>query len=74
MSTQPPGQQPATAWGFIGLGEMGEPMVATLLSHGLEVIAFDHDPVRVRLSASRGARAADAVADVLHLRPSASSR
>jgi 3-hydroxyisobutyrate dehydrogenase-like beta-hydroxyacid dehydrogenase len=64
VTRKPLVREPARAWGFIGLGEMGEPMVATLLSHGLEVIAFDHDPVRVRLSASRGARAADAVADV----------
>jgi 3-hydroxyisobutyrate dehydrogenase-like beta-hydroxyacid dehydrogenase len=64
VTRKPLVREPARAWGFIGLGEMGEPMVASLLSHGLEVIAFDRDPARVRVSASRGARAADSVADV----------
>lgn len=52
------------AWGFVGLGEMGEPMVANLLAQGLEVVAFDCDQERVGLSAARGAGAAGGVAEV----------
>lgn len=52
------------AWGFIGLGEMGEPMVASLLGQGLDVVAFDRDPRRARLAAGRGATAASSVAEV----------
>lgn len=51
-------------WGFIGLGEMGEPMAGCLLDQGLDVVAFDHDPARVALVASRGASAAPSVAQV----------
>ena len=51
-------------WGFIGLGEMGEPMVANLLHRGLGVIAFDQDASRVQLAAARGATAASSVAEV----------
>ena len=51
-------------WGFIGLGEMGEPMAVNLLSHGLDVIVFDRSSERVRLVASRGAAAAGSVVAV----------
>lgn len=51
-------------WGFIGLGEMGEPMAGCLLGQGLDVVAFDQDPARVALAASRGATAAASVAEV----------
>ena len=51
-------------WGFIGLGEMGEPMAGCLLGQGLDVVAFDHDPARVALATSRGATAATSVAEV----------
>lgn len=58
------GRGDSERWGFIGLGEMGEPMVASLLSHGVGVTAYDRDPARVRLSAARGALAGATVADV----------
>ncbi|MCA1682690.1 MAG: NAD(P)-dependent oxidoreductase [Actinobacteria bacterium] len=54
----------AGRWGFIGLGEMGEPMAANLLCAGFDVIAFDRDAGRVRVAASRGATAASSVAEV----------
>jgi 3-hydroxyisobutyrate dehydrogenase len=59
-----PSEQPAGRWGFIGLGEMGEPMVGNLLSGGLSVVVFDRDPRRVRLVCGRGATAAESVAGV----------
>lgn len=52
------------AWGFVGLGEMGEPMVGNLLAQGLEVVAFDRDQDRVALSVARGAGTAGGVAEV----------
>jgi 3-hydroxyisobutyrate dehydrogenase-like beta-hydroxyacid dehydrogenase len=64
MSTHLPESGPTGTWGFIGLGEMGEPMVASLLSHGVKVSAYDRDPARVRLSAARGALAGATVGDV----------
>lgn len=51
-------------WGFIGLGEMGEPMAGSLLGQGLSVVAFDHERARVALAAARGATAATSVAEV----------
>lgn len=53
-------------WGFIGLGEMGEPMVGSLVDEGFDVVAFDRDPARVGLTAARGATAASSVAEVAH--------
>ena len=55
---------PVEAWGFIGLGEMGEPMVDSLLSRGLQVICYDRDPARVRLCVARGAVPARGIAEV----------
>jgi 3-hydroxyisobutyrate dehydrogenase len=52
-------------WGFIGLGEMGAPMVDNLLRHGVDVIAFDVDPSRVTAACERGARGATSPASVM---------
>jgi 3-hydroxyisobutyrate dehydrogenase-like beta-hydroxyacid dehydrogenase len=51
-------------WGFIGLGEMGAPMVSSLLAGGLEVIAFDLDPGRLAGAGARGATTASSVAEI----------
>ncbi|NED60092.1 NAD(P)-binding domain-containing protein, partial [Streptomyces sp. SID10244] len=50
--------------GFIGAGQMGEPMVRRLLGAGHDVVLYARrDEVRTRLSEA-GARLADSVADV----------
>ncbi|HEY9316264.1 NAD(P)-dependent oxidoreductase [Williamsia sp.] len=50
--------------GFIGAGQMGEPMVTRLLAAGHEVLLYARkDEVRSRLS-DQGARLADSVAEV----------
>src|SRR6478735_3299704 len=50
--------------GFIGAGQMGEPMVTRLLAGGHEVVLYARkDEVRARLS-EQGARLADSVAEV----------
>ncbi len=49
--------------GFIGLGNMGEPMSGRLLDAGHDVLAFDLDPRRVDRAVERGARAAASAAD-----------
>lgn len=54
----------AEAIGFLGLGEMGGPMVANLLRAGYRVHVFDLLPERVALCCDRGAVAADGVAGV----------
>jgi 3-hydroxyisobutyrate dehydrogenase-like beta-hydroxyacid dehydrogenase len=56
-------------WGFIGLGEMGDPMVASLLAGGLEVIAFDVDSERLAHTGARGAATAAGVAELARAAP-----
>lgn len=51
--------------GFIGLGTMGEPMVATLRRAGVAVLGFDVRPEAAqRLAAETGMEAADSAASV----------
>jgi len=54
----------AEAIGFLGLGEMGGPMVANLLRAGYRVHVFDLVPDRVAWCQKRGAVAAGSVAGV----------
>jgi 3-hydroxyisobutyrate dehydrogenase-like beta-hydroxyacid dehydrogenase len=54
----------AESIGFLGLGEMGGPMVANLLRAGYRVHVFDLIPERVAPCRERGAVAADSVAGV----------
>ena len=57
--------EPATGpIGFVGLGNMGGPMVRRLLAAGLRVAVFDTAPAAVSAAASAGA---DTVADVAEL-------
>lgn len=56
-------------WGFIGLGEMGQPMVSSLLAGGLEVIVFDVSAERLARSRSRGAVAAADVSELVRRAP-----
>ena len=49
----------ATTIGFIGLGQMGGTMVATLLRTFSDVVVFDIDPERVERTVAAGAAAAD---------------
>ncbi|MDT0488579.1 NAD(P)-binding domain-containing protein, partial [Streptomyces doebereineriae] len=52
------------AIGFIGAGQLGEPMVARLLGAGHSVLAYSRrEEVRARLAAS-GARLAGSVAEL----------
>lgn len=76
-SADPPGPPDRTAgsgpapaerlsWGFVGLGEMGEPMVEHLLAAGLPVRVCDSEPRRLETAVRRGATAgpvADLAAD-----------
>jgi len=50
--------------GFIGLGQMGTPMVSHLLEAGFSVIAFDVSDAAVASAAEAGATPAAAAADV----------
>lgn len=50
--------------GFVGLGQMGARMAARLVDAGLDVIAFDVDPVALAKLAARGAKAAASLRDV----------
>lgn len=52
-------------WGFIGLGEMGEPMAARLLAAGIPLCVFDRDASRMAQAQGRGARGAGSVAEVV---------
>lgn len=54
-----------TTIGFIGLGQMGGNMVATLLRAFRDVMVFDIDPARVARAATAGAVAADDVATLV---------
>jgi 3-hydroxyisobutyrate dehydrogenase-like beta-hydroxyacid dehydrogenase len=51
-------------WGFVGLGEMGDPMAASLLAAGIPLVAFDRDPGRIATAQARGAQGAGSVAEV----------
>jgi len=50
--------------GFVGLGNMGAPMVENFLAAGLTVTAFDIDPSRVTPLVDKGAVQASSVAQV----------
>ncbi len=50
--------------GVVGLGAMGAPIAAHLLTAGLRVMCCDVDPTAVETAASLGARAAQTPADV----------
>lgn len=54
-----------TAIGFIGLGIMGAPMAANLLSAGHDVIGFDRSPARTAGLANRGGRVAANLAEAV---------
>ncbi|HEY2630174.1 MAG TPA: NAD(P)-dependent oxidoreductase [Usitatibacter sp.] len=57
---------PARRVGFIGLGVMGEPMCARLVSRsGLEVFAFDSDDAALARCEGRGARRAASALEVI---------
>lgn len=56
--------QRETTIGFIGLGQMGGNMVATLLRSFSDVMVFDIDPGRVERAVAGGAVAADDVASL----------
>lgn len=51
--------------GFIGLGEMGGPMVRTLLRAGYQVVGYDLDTHRLGAAVSAGAVAAESVDDAV---------
>jgi 3-hydroxyisobutyrate dehydrogenase-like beta-hydroxyacid dehydrogenase len=53
---QPPGYDMKI--GFIGIGNMGQPMVANLLKSGHQVIVFDISPGALMVPVSGGASAA----------------
>jgi 3-hydroxyisobutyrate dehydrogenase len=53
-----------TALGFIGLGNMGFPMMSRLVGAGHEVVVFDSRPAVVERAAAVGARPATSVRDV----------
>lgn len=50
--------------GFIGLGNMGQPMATRLLESGRRVIAYDTNGAAVQALAARGAQAASSAAEV----------
>ncbi len=50
--------------GFVGLGDMGAPMVANLLKAGLSVVVHDLDRGKVAAAVGLGAQAAESAADV----------
>jgi 3-hydroxyisobutyrate dehydrogenase len=51
--------------GLLGIGLMGSAMAHRLLSQGLAVIAWDHNPEHVHALADRGAEVAGSAADVV---------
>jgi 6-phosphogluconate dehydrogenase len=50
--------------GFIGLGKMGEAMVARLLEDGHEVVAYDPNPTAVERATAAGATGAASLVDL----------
>lgn len=52
--------------GFVGLGEMGAPMVRNLLRSGYTVIGFDIDGQRIEELAIEGMESAESVFDVIN--------
>ncbi len=61
--------QRETTTGFIGLGQMGGNMVATLLRTFSDVVVFDIDPERVERAVAAGAAAADDAASLVRSCP-----
>ena len=51
-------------YGFVGLGELGGALAASLLREGIEVTVFDRDPARVADLVSKGAIGAGSAAGV----------
>lgn len=54
-----------TRYGFIGLGNMGLPMVTNLLGAGHAVHVFDLDPASVEAASTLGATSAESVSEVV---------
>ena len=52
-----------TSIAFIGLGVMGGPMAANLVTAGYDVVAYDRSPDRIERFVARGGRAGGEVAD-----------
>ncbi|HXH10882.1 MAG TPA: NAD(P)-dependent oxidoreductase [Alphaproteobacteria bacterium] len=50
--------------GFIGLGNMGEPMAMNLLKHGFPLVVHDIDPAKAKALQDRGATVASSPAEV----------
>ncbi|MDA3813182.1 MAG: NADP-dependent phosphogluconate dehydrogenase [Candidatus Cloacimonetes bacterium] len=55
--------------GFIGLGRMGFSMVERLLENGIQVVAYNRSPEKVRKIAERGATPAYDIDELLSLLP-----
>ena len=53
--------------GFVGLGQMGGPMVENILKNGHRLVVCDIDEAKVERAVSLGARAASSPADVARL-------
>ncbi|MGH3390648.1 MAG: NAD(P)-dependent oxidoreductase, partial [Actinomadura sp.] len=65
MTDDAPTLGPGTVIGFVGLGNMGSPMVERLLAAGYGVRAYDTDPAaRGRFARTPGATVAEALAEV----------
>ena len=50
--------------GFIGLGAMGGPMALNLIKHGVALVVYDIDAVKVEPLVARGAAKADSAETV----------
>jgi len=50
--------------GFVGIGQIGRPLVESMLRGGLVPTVFDIDPLAVRQVAELGAKGAGSLADV----------
>lgn len=54
-----------SAVGFIGLGNMGEPMAANLLAAGFDLVVYDRDPDRASALVVAGARSVDSLTQLV---------
>ncbi|HSV82405.1 MAG TPA: NAD(P)-binding domain-containing protein, partial [Ramlibacter sp.] len=50
--------------GFVGLGDMGEPMAHNLIAKGFDVTVFDVRPTPLTVAKSKGARSAETLRDL----------
>ncbi|MCB1745003.1 MAG: NAD(P)-dependent oxidoreductase [Gammaproteobacteria bacterium] len=55
----------AQSVGFIGLGNMGNPMAGNVLKQGFELTVFDKNPAAMKNLVAAGARAADSADEVV---------